>query len=281
MRSSRRPRPASRELYGECEDADDRYQAAFDGGFDTEHDGPPRCEGCGAKLSGHLTEHGSDTEIDALTGDCAPSFDDVEGWDALDLAIVNLRDDDPRWRAIAKIVEAARVAERENAERAAALAASPGMAAARADFLSLLAARKEQKAPEPSFALWTEMLAWRRRPREERDEDPEAKSLVKRMISEAKTFAACLGMDWCWSSSLFMIKAPYGTYHWPFVVEIEQYRLWSPPAFKEGRAYALHPCPSGDPKWPHDRDANPYADGTDERSQWDCGYILGLHEAKR
>jgi hypothetical protein len=46
-----------------------------------------------------------------------------------------------------------------------------------------------------------------------------------------------------------------------------------PPAFEEGRAYMLHPCPSGDPEWPHRRDANPYPEGSDEHDAWDAGYI--------
>jgi hypothetical protein len=119
-------------LYGDCEDAEERYRAAIDGGFDVEHDSPPFCDACGAKLSGFLTEYGADQEIEALTSDCAPTFDDVEGWAALDRAIVNLSDDDPRWRAIARVVVAARVAELE---------------AARGRLLSLLVSRAACGAP--------------------------------------------------------------------------------------------------------------------------------------
>lgn len=100
-------------LYGECENAEERYRAAIDGGFDGDHDSPPRCTTCDAKLSGYLTDYGADEEIDALTGDIAPAFDDREGWSALDAAIVNLSATDPRWRKIAKVVETARVAERD------------------------------------------------------------------------------------------------------------------------------------------------------------------------
>ncbi len=267
------------ELYGdECEDDEARCRAVIDGGFGSDHDSSPYCETCGAKLSGLLTEYGADQELAALTGDCQPTFDDVEGWASLDRAIGNLTDEDPRWRKIAKVIEAARVAERENAAREAALAASPGMAVARATFLSLLAARAEQKAPEPSFPLWSELLAWRALPYEERKRSPEAVALEKRMIPEAKRFAAGLRIEWGWSSGLFMLNVPYGTYYWPFIVEIEQYRLWRPKAFEEGRAYMLDPCPSGDPAWPHHRDANPYPEGSVEYSQWDCGYVGSSHE---
>jgi len=98
------------ELFGKCKDTEERYDAAIDGGFDIEHDSPPYCDTCGTKLSGYLTEYGADEELDALTTYAAPGFDDAEDWAALDHAIVNLSDDDPRWRKIAKVVEAARAA---------------------------------------------------------------------------------------------------------------------------------------------------------------------------
>lgn len=262
------------DLFDECETADDRYRVAIDGGFDIEHDGIPWCATCGAKLSGSLSDYGANEEIAALTGKGALIFRDAEGWDALERATINLCDDDPRWRHIAKVVERARLAERENADREAALAASPGMAEIRGEFLSILAVRKEQKAPEPSFSMWTEMLVWRRRSRETRVEDPEEKALEKRMIAEAKIFASCLGMRWHWSCSLFMIKAPYGTYYWPFIVQIEQYRLWNTPAFQEGCAHALRP-PSDDQRY---RDANPYPSDDERHTQWDAGYIASFNQ---
>jgi len=100
------------ELYGGCEKVEERYSAAIDGGFDIDHDSPPRCRTCDAKLSGHLTDYAANEEIIALTGNCAPTFDDVECWAALDDAIANLSHDDPRWKKIAKVVDAARSAER-------------------------------------------------------------------------------------------------------------------------------------------------------------------------
>lgn len=265
------------ELYDECESDEERYRAAIDGGFDIDHDSPPYCETCGAKLSGHLTEDGADEEIDALTGDCAPDFDDADGWDALDAAIINLSDDDPRWRRVAKVVEAARVQEREKAQHEAALAAAPGMPEARASLLGLLAARAVQKAPEPSYRLWPELLRWRALPSEKRLH-PSKKTAAweRRLWTEAKTFLALVGYE----PDGMAFKAPYGTYRWPFVVEIEQHRLWQTPAFLEGRAYMLHPCPSGDPKWPHHRDANPYPETALEHRAWDAGYISTSREAR-
>ena len=94
-------------LYDGCTSSEQRYREAIDGGWDTDHDSVPRCATCGAKLSGHLTEYGADQELEALTGDAAPAFDDVEWWADLGLAAVNLADDDPWWRQIARVVESA------------------------------------------------------------------------------------------------------------------------------------------------------------------------------
>ncbi len=110
-------------LYGKCLDEDDRYDAAIRGG-DIDHDSPPHCQTCGRKLSGHLTNYGADEEISALTSDCAPAFNDVNGWAELECAIINLRDDDPRWKRIAKTVDAARAAEQKASLDAAATPAT-------------------------------------------------------------------------------------------------------------------------------------------------------------
>lgn len=265
------------ELYGTCETAEERYRAAIDGGFDTEHDSPPYCETCGAKLSGNLTEYGADEEIDALTAFAAPAFNCRYGWASLDAAIVNLSDDDPRWRKVLKVVEAAKVAEQRAEEAAAKLAASPGMPEARGAFVDLLGARAEQKAPEPSYRLWAEFIEWHRLPYEaRRAPDAAMKALVRRLIKEASLFVAALGLAWQGDC----VEAPYGTYYWPFIVRIEQYRLWLPKPYVEGRAYMLNPCPSGDLDWPHHRDANPYPEGAEEHEQWDAGYV-GASEEKR
>lgn len=260
-----------KELYGECDDAEERYDAAIDGGSDIDHDSPPRCETCGADLSGNLTEYGSDQEIEALTGDCAPTFDDAYGWSELDEALVNVSDDDPRWRRIARVVEAAKIEEQKAAEAAAALAASPGMSETRSSLLSLLDARKVQKAPEPSFRLWDDLLAWEST-RGNLDEEERAKA-EKPLTAEAKRFAAALGFRAHWSGGLFDIEAPYGSYYWPFVVQREQYRLWRPRAYQEGEAYAAR-------RRSKHRDGNPYPEGSVESSQWDCGYMNAV-EAPR
>ncbi len=102
-------------LYGECHDAKDRYSVAIDGGFDGSHDSLPYCEKCGAKLSGNLTDYGADQELDALTTYAAPGPKDVEEWDALNRAIVNLEKDDPWWRKIAQVVDASMAAEEAEA----------------------------------------------------------------------------------------------------------------------------------------------------------------------
>lgn len=116
-------------LYGECEDAEERYREAIDGGWRTEHDSPPSCATCGAPLDGSLTDYGVDEELSALTGECAPGFRDAEGWEYFDNALIDVSDDDPRWRKIARVVEAARKEESE------------AMPDVRATFLGVLSAR--------------------------------------------------------------------------------------------------------------------------------------------
>jgi hypothetical protein len=117
------------------------------------------------------------------------------------------------------------------------------------------------------------MRAWRALDREKSATGPEAKALERRLVAEAKSFASCLGFGAYWHGGLLIIKAPYGEYYWPFVVEIEQYRLWNPPAFQEGVAYVRATCPSGDPEWPHHRDANPYPADDVRHHQWDAGFM--------
>lgn len=250
------------ELYEACDDEEERHVAAIDGGGDTDHDSPPYCEKCGARLSGHLTEHGSDSELSALTSDAAPCFDDANGWDDFETAVMNLSDTDPRWKKIAKVVSAARAEEAKAVAAQEVLSRSPGMVEARRALVGLLQARKEQKAPDPSFPLWSELLAWRAVPYEVRRDSKEQKAREDRMVTEAKRFANCLGFRSYWQGGMFIIEAPYGAYYWPFVVEIEQYRLWKPPAFEQGRAQN-----------PRDRDANPYPEGDEQHLQWDCGYM--------
>lgn len=123
------------ELYGdEHEDAEDRYRDAIDGGWRIEHDSIPFCETCGAHLDGALTNYGVGEEIAHFAEYGGPSFDDSEGWEDLDNALIDVADDDPRWRKIARAVEAAR---KEGAE------AMPG---ARVTLLGVLASRVNGEA---------------------------------------------------------------------------------------------------------------------------------------
>jgi hypothetical protein len=255
------------------DDDEDDCGIVRDGGWDIEHDSPPYCAKCGAKLSGHLTDYGADEEISALTSNRVLTFNDTAEWLSLYNAITNLSNDDPRWRKIAKIVDRARDAERRHKKHIAALAVSPGMPEIRSEFIALLAARQEQKAPEPSFKQWDEMMAWHMLPYKDRPDDP------KPFIKEAKRFADAIGYASYWSAFVLIIKAPYGDYHWPLIIKIEQWKLWQPAPFNEGRAFGQSP------QEPH-RDANPYdTRGGDYRArmsieamQWDAGYILGSYE---
>lgn len=257
----------------------ERAGICVDGGWGTDHDSPPRCDTCGAKLSGNLTEYGADQEIEALTGDCAPAFDDAEGWEDLDDAIVNLSDDDPRWRKIAKVVEAARAAEREKEEQEAALAAEPGMPEARTALLGLLAVRMEQKAPEPSYRLWPEFQAWMLI---RFDKTPEVEATEKRLFKEAIVFLRLCGIKaYMTNGGMGMAEAPHGTYYWPFIVETEQRKLWKDVDMATGRAVGLACLGNDDAPG---RDANPFKldDPDASRSRaWDDGFLLGLHEAAR
>ena len=84
-----------------------RYDISVDGGFSTESDCTQSCETCRVELECTLTDHGVDEEIAALTGECAPTLGDGRGWEDLDDAITNLSPKDPRWRQIARVVDAA------------------------------------------------------------------------------------------------------------------------------------------------------------------------------
>lgn len=246
-------------MVGECRTREERHDAAIDGGLDIDHDSPPYCERCGKDLSGSLTEYGADQELDALTSYDVDSKD-ARSWALLDLALVNVADDDPRWRHVARVVAAAQEQERQEAERLTALAVTPGMPEARASLVGLLAARAIQKAPEPSYRLWSEFLRWRALPFEKRlHPSRKTEAWEKRLVNEATVFLGLLGYERRGGDSF---KAPYGTYYWPFVVNVEQHRLWRTPAFLEGQAQA-----------PRHRDANPYAKGTVEHDAWDGGYM--------
>ncbi len=261
---------------GKRDNPEDYYNDAIRGGYSMDHDSTPHCEGDsrGIQLDGTLTDYGADEEISVLTTDCAPSFDDADGWYALDMAVMNLQNDDPRWKEIARVVDAAMEAERQYVANQDALTASEGMTEVRGVFLDLLAVRKEQKAPDPSYRLWNEFRAWVAIPYEKRSgtKDKELQALERRLFQAAKKFAHDLG----YTMSGDCIKAPYGTYYWRFVVEVEQYQLWEPIAFLEGREHWLRPRNEGD-KGDRNRDDNPYQTESEEHRQWDCGFISSEH----
>ncbi len=72
------------------------------------------------------------------------------------------------------------------------------------------------------------------------------------------------------STEMLMIKTPFGSYIWHFIVEMKQELTWNFPEFQQGYQYGLGPGPL-------DRDHNPYQERARKRS-WDCGYILALYE---
>ena len=78
-------------LYGDCDTAEERYRAAIDGGWSTDHDSRPYCVTCGEPLDGTLTDSGVDDEIDHAVS--YPPWT-PEGWDDLDLALINVRGED-------------------------------------------------------------------------------------------------------------------------------------------------------------------------------------------
>lgn len=143
------------ELYGYADDDEDEtrpkdvedyYGDAIRGGYSMDHDSMPYCErdGCGKSLDGTLTEYGADEEIRAYTTDYQPSFDNAEAWYCLDIAVMNIRNDDPMWNKIARVINAAMEQERKKAAHEAQLVASSGMTEVRSSLLGLLEARKAQ-----------------------------------------------------------------------------------------------------------------------------------------
>lgn len=99
-------------VFRPCLDAEDRHNAAICGGYSRDHDSPPMCDVCDAKLEGTLTEYGADQEIAWLIGKGALDPSDSDDWAALNVAISDLENDDPRWRTIAKVVDAAKAQEK-------------------------------------------------------------------------------------------------------------------------------------------------------------------------
>lgn len=263
------------DIYPDCETTQERYDAAIDGGSDIDHDHTPYCETCGAQLRGNLSESGSDDEIEAYTGRCAPRFNNPNDWDRFDDALVNVSDDDPRWCRVARVVDAAAMAEQKHEAKVAAFSALPGMSEARSGLLATLAARMPQKAPEPSYRLWDEFQAWFAMPREERSD-----AVEKRLFKEAIRFLGFCGIRaYMTRGGMGMAAAPHGTYYWPFIVETEQWKLWKDADMEAGRLVGLRCIASDDAP---SRDANPFETegrATPRARAWDDGFLLGLHEA--
>ena len=132
--------------------------AEVDGGWRTEHDSPPCCETCGARLDGSLTDYGAREELSALTGECEPRFDDADEWDQLANALIDMPHTDLSvWEPVCRTVRRALRQERHAIRKAYLHSMRPGMSEARSDLLSVFGSRMVQKAPEPSFALWDEL----------------------------------------------------------------------------------------------------------------------------
>lgn len=234
-----------------------------DGGWSTDLDSTPFCETCGVRLACSLTDYGVDEDLSALTSDCQPSFDNPEGWADLDNAVKNLREDDPRWRHIARVVDEARAAEATHEAHLAHLAVQPGMREARAGLLDALRARMAQQAYQPSFRLWDELQRYQSLPFEATHfPTRETQSLLRRLFREAEAFLALAG----WPLTGEWVKTPHGTLRWTSAVELAQESLWRKPAFLEGQGAATS-------RFPPRRDANPYPKGSAEYRSWDCGYF--------
>lgn len=277
------------------ENPEEAADIEIDGGPSTDHDSQPFCNTCGAKLTGSLTEHGVGAEL-AHFLENPPDFDSPEEWAEVEKAVMNLSDRDPRWKEIARWVDAAAEVERKHKEHLAQLAAAPGMKETRAALLGLLTARQEQVKAEPSFRLWAELQRYKLLPVEKRWNPKRSIRLWgKRLRAEAESFLGLLG----YSLSGRWVKTPYGERHWEHAVETEQHRLWRTPAFLEGAAFRN--CTCRPPAWargsreylsrkmkkrrannrplsrhdycPHGIDANPYPMESRQHHVWALGYL--------
>lgn len=117
-------------------------------GWRVEHDSPIRCETCDCRLGGTLTDYGIDRVLDGLEPDNLTA-DDLDGWADLDLA-TDLPPDDPRWRRIAALVDAALAGARRTPRRR-----GPNRLPRR--WKRWLRRREEPPYPRRSKADW---LAW-------------------------------------------------------------------------------------------------------------------------
>jgi hypothetical protein len=73
----------------------------IDGGWESDNDTLPCCQTCGRLLSGWLTDHGANEEIEHLSR-CEPVGADA--WRDLEIAIQNLPVDDARWATVSKLL---------------------------------------------------------------------------------------------------------------------------------------------------------------------------------
>lgn len=277
-------------------DEDDEPTLFLDGGWNTEHDSPPYCEVCGDALDGSLTEYAVDQELEHFEEH--PADLDYPGeWAVLANALENLDDDDERWAWISEQVAEAQAELARRAAHEADLAAAPGMTDARAGLVSVLAARATSQANKPSFRLWDWLSELHGATAAER-ETPRWTARLRRMYDEAERFLANFGY---YRGGWDCFKAPYGTYTWRFIVEIEQHNLWATPAFIAGRDAPHTRCvervtranrrrhPRGHRRplfvtrcvvveHPEARDANPYPEGSEDHRAWDCGYIYATKD---
>ena len=93
----------------------------------------------------------------------------------------------------------------------------------------------------------------------------------KELIKAAREFVP--EYDFAWAGGCCTATAPYGDYIWHFIVEMKQNQIWNYREFQEGYAFGLNPVEPF-------RDANPYKEPV-RNAAWDCGYILGLHDAEK
>lgn len=228
-----------------------------DGGWSTEHDSVPFCDRCGARLQGSLTEYGASLILQSVR-ESPVDWLEREGWYDLEQAIGALLDQDVPWALVGRAVRRARRQERRHIKQLYLRSQLPGMSDARSGLLGALVRRAQSIKAEPSFPMWRELEVFRLTPYVQRD--PKMHDLL---FEQARKFIESAGIPVRGDCGV----APYGTYWWGCVVEIEQERLWNFPEFQQGARRA-----DEDPE--STRDDNPYKERARARS-WDCGYVGG------
>ncbi len=95
-------RPCAAIKIAEIVGAHPEREVSLDGGWGSEHDTPPYCDTCGAKLQGSLTNYGVDQELEHFES-YHPKH--CESWAALQEAVDQLaKDEDNRWAVVEKII---------------------------------------------------------------------------------------------------------------------------------------------------------------------------------